>query len=80
MSKEVVHKFKRGDEVRLKSGGPIMTTLEYERGHDIAAVVYGNRAPSPSRDTEIVYCQWFDDKNKLQGAKFQQDHLLDLFD
>ena len=76
MEHEITKKFNRGDKVRLKSGGPIMTVLEYRRGHDIAAIAY-NRDPKPSWDTEIVHCQWFDDKHKLQGNEFHQD-LLDL--
>jgi uncharacterized protein YodC (DUF2158 family) len=67
--------YKKGDVVRLKSGGPNMTVLEYKTGHDILAVAYGRQA-KPSWETEYVYCQWFE-KTKLKGHDFHQD-LLEL--
>lgn len=43
--------FKKGDTVRLKSGGPPMTVLN--------VVDYG-----PAGPTECVACVWFDGKRK----------------
>jgi uncharacterized protein YodC (DUF2158 family) len=68
------HKFKRGDLVKLKSGGPVMTIDNYERSRDIASIVYGTK-PSPSEDTEYVNCTWFDNKNSRKFGRFHQDLL-----
>lgn len=55
--------FKPGDVVRLKSGGPHMTVVNYD--------LYG-LAP-----TEKTYlCKWFDDKNKLIDATFTEAELI----
>jgi uncharacterized protein YodC (DUF2158 family) len=64
--------FKRGDVVRLKSGGPNMTIDNYERGHDIIGAINGNAAPS--WDTEYVNCSWFDKTTRKVG-RFHQDLL-----
>jgi len=64
--------FKQGDVVRLKSGGPNMTVLEYKKGIDILGAFNGN--PKPDWDTDIVHCQWFD-KTKLTGREFPQGLL-----
>jgi len=65
-------KFKRGDKVKLKSGGPVMTVDEYETGHDIMGSIIGNA--KPSWQTEDVSCEWFD-KTKPMRRKFHQDML-----
>jgi uncharacterized protein YodC (DUF2158 family) len=67
-------KFKTGDIVRLKSGGPAMTVLEYEVWQDVIGSLIGTA--KPSHDTGLVNCQWFKD-DEIKKAKFHQD-MLDL--
>ncbi|GIQ60328.1 hypothetical protein Flavo103_34640 [Flavobacterium collinsii] len=58
-------KFKIGDSVILKSGGPTMTVTAF----------IGTRPMSgPSQYTGRVTCSWFTD-NKVQTADFPQDSL-----
>ena len=46
--------FKVGDIVRLKSGGPIMTVVDFGKyGYD---------------DTEKIKCVWFDGKKKYEDV------------
>ena len=47
----MAQQFKAGDIVRLKSGGPRMTVVDYGK--------YGYG------DDEEYKCKWFDEKNKL---------------
>ena len=67
-------KFKTGDIVRLKSGGPPMTVLEYEVWQDVIGSLIGTA--KPAQDTALVSCQWFKD-DEIKKAKFHQD-MLDL--
>lgn len=53
------HKYKMGDVVRLRSGGPNMTVQGYT---DLGT-------------GEIVSCQWFDRAEKLQKGNFREDAL-----
>jgi uncharacterized protein YodC (DUF2158 family) len=55
-------KFKAGDIVQLKSGGPKMTVRFYDQ----------NFGGSESDD---VLCEWFDAKAELKYAKFNQESL-----
>ncbi|ODS55133.1 MAG: hypothetical protein ABS36_10325 [Acidobacteria bacterium SCN 69-37] len=50
-----------GTKVRLKSGGPTMTVV------DFGQYGYGSR--------ESYKCRWFDDKHKLTEATFTEAEL-----
>jgi len=54
-------KFNSGDTVRLKSGGPKMTVVDYGQ--------YGYS------DEKSYKCKWFDEKNKLVEATFTEAEL-----
>jgi uncharacterized protein YodC (DUF2158 family) len=54
--------FQPGDVVRLKSGGPRMTVVNYGK--------YGMAATK-----ESYKCKWFDDKNKLVEDTFTEAEL-----
>lgn len=68
--------YKRGDVVRLKSGGPDMTISDYEKSFDVAGLFNGVRSNEPAEDTEYVKCTWFEGK-QLKTGRFHQD-LLEL--
>ncbi len=55
-------KFKTGDIVRLKSGGPDMTVQSYSTD-----ILEGHK--------QVVHCQWFNGKKAESGA-FQEDMLI----
>ena len=50
---------KKGDVVKLKSGGPEMTVLQV----------------SQKQDSVKVLCQWFDDNQQLQKNEFDEEIL-----
>ena len=52
--------FKVGDIVRLKSGGPSMTVTSFE---------------DDTSGGTLVWCDWFDDKQTKQDARFPVDSL-----
>ncbi|MDT0620865.1 YodC family protein [Croceitalea vernalis] len=60
-------KFTKGDVVRLKSGGPIMTIEKYklETGWDYS-----------KESDHVVVCTWFDNDGKLESRPFEQDALV----
>jgi uncharacterized protein YodC (DUF2158 family) len=55
-------KFRSGDVVQLKSGGPSMSVKCY---------VYLLGA----EESDMIYCQWFDDKGELKGGEFHENSL-----
>ena len=65
-------KFAIGDKVRLNSGGPVMTIIEYEVWHDLIGALTGKA--KPAQDTGMVTCQWFRDDDIKKG-KFPQEAL-----
>ncbi len=65
--------FQKGDVVRLKSGGPDMTVVDYLVLHDITAAFRRAKA-EPSVETEIVNITYFNG-NKICNNKFNQDLL-----
>jgi uncharacterized protein YodC (DUF2158 family) len=54
-------KFEPGTVVRLKSGGPKMTVVNYGK------YGYGSK--------EEYKCKWFDDKNQLVESTFTENEL-----
>jgi uncharacterized protein YodC (DUF2158 family) len=51
-------RFKAGDVVRLKSGGPKMTVIRYGKFNN--------------NQHETLECQWFDAQNVLKYATFEE--------
>lgn len=68
-------KFKQGDVVALKSGGPKMTISHYIEPIDIEALAF-RREPKDLGESVVVSCKWFDGKKPFNG-RYHQD-LLDL--
>lgn len=68
--------FKKGQVVRLKSGGPTMTVdsyyVSYTRG--LLDALSGQSSNKINEDITTVECKWFDE-NKLQKGLFEQDML-----
>lgn len=62
----MAQQFKKGDVVRLKSGGPDMTIEHYKM---IVGISYSKESD------DIVLCSWFDIKGELQSREFQQEAL-----
>ena len=60
--------FKKGDIVRLKSGGPKMTVEKYH----VDIIGLGELRESDSN----VICKWFDNENKLVQSGFEQETLV----
>jgi uncharacterized protein YodC (DUF2158 family) len=57
----MTHDFKKGDVVRLKSGGPRMTVAELGEG-----AIHGQ---------SLVSCTWFDERNNPHSQAFDPDVL-----
>jgi uncharacterized protein YodC (DUF2158 family) len=55
-----MRKFKSGDTVRLKSGGPLMTVHDYHTNNP---------------DDKRLTCTWFDNK-EIKSATFLEDVLI----
>ena len=55
---------KKGDKVRLKSGGPTMTVVEYPY-----KFIDGTTTEAKAK------CEWFDSENKLKNSVFEVDAL-----
>ena len=58
----MAQKFKTGDVVRLKSGGPNMTVADYDE--------YGY----PTSEWKYL-CRWFDEKHKHAELTFREEEL-----
>ena len=61
----MAEKFKAGDQVKLKSGGPVMTVVSYEENKQASNKQYK--------------CTWFDDEKRVyQMRLFLEDTLEPL--
>ena len=60
-------RFKKGDEVQLKTGGPVMNVVTYMLVSDIVAGSY--------LSLNEVVCTWDDPKKGKQTGIFSQDQL-----
>jgi uncharacterized protein YodC (DUF2158 family) len=68
MAEITTPKLKVGDQVRLKTGGPLMTVSRLHTSADFStgkSVFYG-----------IVTCTWFDDSQKPNQITINQDALV----
>lgn len=62
-------KIKKGDTVRLKSGGPLMTV----KGYDL---IYNPQTSKNEESDSQLTCQWFDE-NDVKSSSFDEN-MLDI--
>jgi uncharacterized protein YodC (DUF2158 family) len=60
-------KYKKGDKVKLKSGGPTMTVEEYKTS-------ISQELKRVESDTSVM-CSWFDKNDIRHYEQFEQDTL-----
>jgi uncharacterized protein YodC (DUF2158 family) len=71
----MTQKFKTGDVVKLKSGGPDMTISGYQSVLNLGALM-GRKSDEEIGESQVTKCTWFDGK-KPMGNSYHED-LLDL--
>lgn len=64
--------FKKGDVVKLKSGGPVMTISYVD---DVEPSLEDRLVPD-QKFSVTIFCQWFDHKDILQSATFDPEVLV----
>lgn len=71
-------KFKRGDLVKLKSGGPVMTVItvltEENKTESTSVILETLRTNNPECDS-FASCSWFDESKELKQEFFPEDTL-----
>jgi uncharacterized protein YodC (DUF2158 family) len=73
-------KFKRGDIVCLKSGGPNMVVECYDSTLPITTSTNGNVSTTPIVETFNVQCQWIDASEQQHKESYHEDLLVKVSD